>query len=272
MFENLERSKTSWEESLMSMSMIRRLNGINDGRFRAFLDSLGREPRIAWYPSAGEDFRALLYLCPGYTSQYPAGGHEPSPPDLFLFTDYFPWSQSTFLDTRELHVDGRTRVSVRHFESLPRQDLPLDLEIIDFPQGSPATGQAVFLELDVESDVLGKMTWPLIYVFCENEPFCARRILADGGKISHVVHVRYGGGCGGGGKAHGAWLMNVLRRLECEVFLTDESQTDGPGDKAAVRLYPELGRVGDAPVLEPMRSIRSEGWSGHGDVTWNRVR
>jgi hypothetical protein len=147
----------------------------------------------------------------------------------------------------------------------------------------------VFLELEVESNELGRFHAPLVYVFAENEAFCAEKMLPCGAQISHVIDVSYGGGCGGGGHASGAWLLNILPRLRCEVFVTDGHHNMQSGDWEAVRLYPELGgpeddegagagvlrpRHGGGPhgyCLECIRRMKSERWSGHGEVTWNLV-
>ena len=94
----------------MSKQLLYHLNGPTSGRFKAYLDSLKDAPRIAWYPSAGTDFRALLYLHPDFARKEPAATPDPAPPDIFLFTDYFPWSSSKFLDGHLVHVDPRTTI------------------------------------------------------------------------------------------------------------------------------------------------------------------
>ena len=250
----------------MSKKLLCDLNGSKRGAFYKYIDGFKGEPRIAWYPSVGEDFRALLYLSPEYARINPPSEPEPLPPDIFLFTDYFPDSSSSFLDSREIYLDDRTRISVNKIEELPRVDLSLDKEIVDL-QGSHATGHAVFMEIEASSNILGKHSYPVVYVFAENESFCAKKLIPLDAKISHVIHVRYGGGLGGGGKATGIWVLNVLQRLNCEVFITDGHYAMQSGDEAALRLYPEL--LGIAPGFKEIRFLRSAGWSGHGDVTWN---
>ena len=56
----------------MSKELLYNLNGNRTGEFKKFLDGINGEPRIAWYPSAGEDFRALIYLDPSYSKINPA--------------------------------------------------------------------------------------------------------------------------------------------------------------------------------------------------------
>ena len=243
------------------------LNGGQKGEFYKYLEGFKGDPRIAWYPSAGVDFRAMLYLSPEYARINPPSEPEPLPPNIFLFTDYFPWSSSTFLDSRVIHSDDRTKITVNKLEELPRVDLALDNEIVDFPEGSHATNRAVFMEVEVSSDQLGKHSYPVVYVFAENESFCAKKLIPLEAKISHVIHVRYGGGCGGGGKSTGIWILNVLQRLGCEAFITDGHYGMQSGDEAALRLYPEL--AGTPPILKKIRFLPGSGWSGHGEVTWN---
>jgi hypothetical protein len=256
----------------MSRKLLVNLNGNNNGKFNQWLKEFKGEPRIAWYPSAGEDFRDLLYLHPDYSRKNPASKPDPQAPDIFLHTDYFPWSTSTFLDSRIIHIDDRTSVTVKSIEELPRCDLPLDEKSVDFPQGSHATGKVLFLEVDINSNVLGNFSAAVVYAFVENSVFCAERILPQGSVFSHIVHVRYGGGLGGGGRSSGVWLLNILGQLQCECYVTDSHHTRQSGDERTYTLYPALAGAEDESQLEKIRIIKSEEWSGHGDVSWNIVR
>ena len=261
----------------MSRELLLDLNGNNNGPFLRWLNAFDGEPRIAWYPSSGEDFRDLLYLNPRFSDYCPATGAEPRHPDIFLHTDYFPWSTSTLLDSKVIYDDARTKVElrdiVRDIEELPRCDLPIEPGIVDFPEGSHATGRVVFLDISVTSEKLGSFSAPVVYAFVENEAFCARKILAKNGKISHVMHVRYGGGCGGGGRSSGVWLLNVLQRIQCECFVTDSHYPQQSGDRRTYELYPDLSGNEDTEQFErKIRCVPGESWSCHGNVSWKIVR
>lgn len=256
----------------MSRSFLYELNGHCTGAFRGFLDGFVGEPRIAWYPSAGEDFRDLLYLQPRYQNMNPSEKPEPAPPDVFLHTDYFPWSTSRFLDSLTLHNDSRTNLSITSIEELPRLDLPLDRGLVDFPKGSTATGRVVFLQVQVTSTELGSFICPVIYAFVENTAFLARRVLPSGARLSYVVKIRYGGGCGGGGKSSGAWLQNILKKVGAEVFISDGESRFQSGDVRALELYPQLTGEDCSRYLEQVRVIPGDRWSHHGDVQWNIVK
>ena len=252
----------------MSAELLSFMNGNRRGVFRKYLDSLQDEPAIAWYPSAGTDFRALLYLSPQYSAMNPADQQEPEHPQLFLFTDYFPWSDSKFLDDSVVHDDGRTRIVVNYIEELPDLDLPLDPDIVAFPEGSAATGRVLYLEVLVKSDMLGEFTYPVIYAFVENEALCSKVLLKKNSQISHVIHIRYGSGFGGS-KASGAWILNTLKQLRCNILVSDGHHSEHSGDKAAYIKYPNL--MGERAQLKEIRRIDGAGWSDHGDVTWNLV-
>jgi len=254
----------------MTRQLLNDLNGNKTGHLKQFLDTFKGEPRIAWYPSAQVDFRGLLYLHPSYSKLNPADGQEPSSPDLFLFTDYYPWQSSTFLDNTTIFSDDHTKVFVEKFEELPRLDLPIHDEIVDFPQGGTATGRAVFLKIRIESDILGSITYPVLYAFVENESFYCKKLIPNNTTITHIIHVRYGGGLGGGGKASGGWLLNVLKKLNCELFITDGHHGWQPGDNEALKLCPSIPRT-NSSQLKPIRTIDGKLWSDHGDVSWNLI-
>lgn len=118
--------------------------------------------------------------------------------------------------------------------------------------------------------VLGKFTCSVIYSFTENEAFCEKVLLPNDAIISHIIHIRYGGGLCGGGKATGIWVLNVLKKLRCKVFITDGHYSEQAGDKAAMSLYPSLR--GDQAQMEVLRTLDGEKWSGHGDITWNLIK
>jgi hypothetical protein len=256
----------------MSKRLLESLNGRNRGLLHQWLNDLKGEPRVAWYPSAGEDFRDLLYLHPRFLDANPATKTDPREPDVFLHTDYYPWSSILFLDNRVVYHDDRTQVRVQSIEELPRCPVVCDGQIVEFPQQHDIAGRVFFLELDIESDVLGCFSRPVIYAFVENAAFCAERILPNTGRISHVIHVRFGAGLGGGGQSSGIWLLNVLRVLRCEVFITDSHYARQFGDERVYELYPSLAGNEDVTPLERIRVIRSNAWSGHADVSWNILR
>jgi len=67
----------------VSRELLNALAGATAGAFRQWLDEFEGEPRVAWYPSVGRDFRDLLYLSRKISELYPPSKPEPLPPDVF---------------------------------------------------------------------------------------------------------------------------------------------------------------------------------------------
>jgi len=236
----------------MSKELLYRLNGNKNGILKEYLDSIKEPLNIARYPSAGEDFRPMLYLSHKYFE--PAPIPETIFPNFFIYSDYFPWTGTTFLDTPTIYEDRKTKVEVLDIEELPRLNWRLDSDIVYFRHGSVATGRVLFLKIKITSMQLGELQYPLIYAFVENEQFCSKILLPMNCSISHIIHVRYGGGLGGGGIASGAWLLNVLKRLNCKVYITDGEYTPSSGDEAAYIKYENLR--GEKPEMKAICKIR----------------
>lgn len=254
----------------MSIALLNHLCGNTTGNFRKFINQFeGKtEPRIAWYPSAGKDFRALYYLQNAYATINPPIKKEPEPPNLFLFTDYYPWENDNFLDDKIIHSGYNGRIAVESIEELPHLNLPLYPELIDFPTGSTATNRVVFMNIEAYSYQMGMSSFPVLYCFSENTVFFCEVLLKLKAIISHIIHVRYGGGCGGGGTASGEWLLKTLRLLKTEVFITDNHYYNQRGDEFALKICPSLSEQ-SIPTLETIRTIEGFKWSDHGDVSWN---
>ena len=255
----------------MPRKLLLDLNGTSDGLFRRWLDNCASEPRIAWYPSAGLDFRAIFFLHENFSNWRPASKTEPPPPDIFLYTDFGLESEPfPFFENNCLLDDGHTRVTVKEVEELPRCDLPVEESIVTFAPSS-SIGRVLFFNVEVVSDRFGTITKPVIYAFVENSAFCAKKIIPNKGKLSHVIHVRYGGGFGGS-RASGCWLLNILRKVNCEIFITDGHLKIGRGEPTVYRLFPTLRGNEDRSQLEQIRVIPGVCWSGHGDVSWNLIK
>jgi len=256
----------------MSLNLLKHLNGSSTGGLKAFIQKYeGKgEPRICWYPSAGEDFRALMYLHPAFNKVSPAAKQDPPPPDIFLYSDYSIFKTSALLESKVIYTDKRTFVTVGAMEELPKIGTSLHSEIVIFPEENTLTGRALFLTINIESNKYGRISAPVVYVFAENEAFCGERLIPLNARLSHIIHVRYGGGFGGG-YTSGIWMLNVLKRLHCEMFISDGHYHKQRGDTKAIKLYPVLGETDCKANLEVIRSVESMSWSGHGDVTWNLV-
>jgi hypothetical protein len=251
----------------MSTQLLRELNGRACGPFYHWLAHRKNAPHIAWYPSAGADFRDLLHLNERFAK--PVAG-EPPAPELFLHTDYYCSGVPSFLEGSYLYQDARTAISILTKEELPPLNIPLDRDIVHFPSGSVVTGRVVFFEVEVVSCLLGSFTTAILYVFAENAAFCALKMLPNHARVSHIVHVRYGQGFGGS-HASGSWLLNTLRALRCKVFISDPHLHSSSGDLRVHELYPKLAGPEETDLLREIRVVPESRWSNHGDVSWYLV-
>ena len=250
------------------------LNGGRTGPFSRWLSSQEFHPRVCWYLSSGEDFRDILYLHPAYQCLHPSDppAKDPAPPELFLHTDYFPWVDSKFLDTRLIHLDAHTKVDLLDIEELPSLSLTFSRELADFPP-SHVTNRVIFLRVRIRSDRLGTWEAPLLYVFGLNEAFCAEVLLPGGAKISHAVRVRVGNGFGGG-KSSGDWLGGVFSRLGTELFISDETYTgETTITNIEYRIFPILKPSGPRVRLQAIRTLPGIRWSelGPTSIRWHLI-
>lgn len=254
----------------MSQTFLTSLIGRRRGKFAQWLAQQHTTPRIAWYPSAGTDFRALMYLHPSYQAYHAPTQAEPACPDLFLFTDYFPWTDSHFLDSPLIYSDLNTTMTIECMEELPSLGLTRHPELVMITEPNVATNKLLYLQVKVESRLLGSWTSHVLYAFAENETFYAHKMAPQNAQISHIVHVRYGGGLGGGGKASGMWILHVLKKLQCEVLVSDGHYSWQTGDLFALQQFKEISYQQEG-FLRSIRKVDSYSWSGHGDVHWNLV-
>jgi hypothetical protein len=269
----------------MSFELLRCLNGKKRGAFYNWLDRQSQEPRIAWYPSAGNDYRDLLYLSEQYSRKNPALIREPENPTLFIHTDYGTFFDRDLSSGMKLYDDRRTLVVVKALEELPRCDTALGHGIVDKFENNTVKGRVFFMEIEANSRALGYVKAPLIYAFCENEGFCSKVLLPLRAKISHIVQVRYGAGMGSGGRAAGIWLWNVMERLGCEVYVGDGDRRRESGDLLAYQRYPNL-RGTEYQVLDlEIRRLYTHclgdpdcplswrmPWGGFDEIRWNIAR
>ena len=246
----------------MSRQFLQSLNGNNRGHLYDFLEHSQGEPRIAWYPSAGSDFRALMYLDASYAAYAPAVGPEPSPPDIFLFTDYDSSRVEKLVASTIIYEDEFTSVRIDHAEELPQLNLTYSEEIIRVWR-KPPSNRVFFLTVTVTSTILGTLVRPVIYAITENQTFFCETMHPNSVRLSHMINVR-NVGSGSSGK----WMLNVLRQVGCEVFIADGHLGLYSRSRTTFPYCHAVPAESDAH-LHPIRMIPGVRWSDHGDVTWN---
>lgn len=281
----------------MSLQFLKQLNGDNKGHFDTFLNTMDESinPKIAWYPSSGDDFRNLIFLNEKYCAEHIKNINHWEQPDIFIYTDYYtPFFDRLFPDEStenfvnplsamdalfseyadiggwELYSDKRTSVRVKRFEYLPSMDARVDPQLVQFTDISKDPKKVAYMLLEVWSKTYGTFDVNLIYANVENEYF-ADQLIQSGAEVSHITHVRYGAGFGFA-KASGTYLKNILSKLKTKYFISDPHLEMNEGDSAAVRLYPTLRKHRyKEPILEPIHKVSGYSWSRHGDVSFFSV-
>lgn len=286
----------------MSVHFLNKINGNNKGHFSKFLKNYKtniNEPNISWYCSAGEDFRNLIYLSKEYVNKNVSKNESNVwfKPDLYIYTDYYtPYFEKIFpeqtiahylkpLNTFEsfltemdtlgswcLYDDDRTRIRVKKFEILPSLNAKVDSELVDFVDIGSTNKKVAFVVLDVWSSKYGHLgEMNLLYLNVENEWF-ANELVNSNAIITHITHVRYGTNfCFA--KATGAYLKNILGKLQTKFFISDPHLEPNIFDGIAIRLYPTLKCHKSHLIrLKAFHTVSSNSWSSHGDVTFYFVK
>jgi hypothetical protein len=186
-----------------------------------WLDNHPGTPRLAWYPSAGEDCRDLLYLSDYYRRSKPARHSEPPAPDIFLHTDYLAGSYFDPFQAFKrpaLHEIFGDNLFVKSQETLPSLELEFHPDLVSCDP-SPMLGTVTFASLRVESRIMGVWEMGFIYAAVEN---CAMAdfMLKHQARVSHIVQMCFGHGLGGGRIPPG-FLTRLVTPFQTEVFVTD---------------------------------------------------
>lgn len=243
----------------------------NSRRLPGLANLLKSNPSCCWYPSAGDDLRDMLYLSDAYkdyvgNDAFPA---EPPQPQLFIHTDFhmnpLRWARNHGL----LFNDWRSNFIVTAGAYLGRVDITHDKRIVPFDP-TEAHGAVYAFRISRHSEFLPPLpdAW-LIYCVCENAAFCEEVLLANNAQIDTVVHIRYGGGLGGGGRGRGGWIVDILPKLGTSLFVNEGRYREwSDGDTAAVELYPSL-RSENETLLHRGYQMPASKWSDYGDnVMW----
>lgn len=176
---------------------------------------IGRTPNIAWYPSAGLDFRDLIEV-----------NRTKIEPDIFFHTDYS--SNWVELKCGLVFNDERTKVFIHNITELKfkkKVNYIINPNYVDFPEDANPLPRIYLLDLIVESG-FGKLIKPVLYFFMENINFLDEILLKNNIKLSHFIKVREGCGMGGNRKSISI-VYAFLGELKVKHILVDsEEHTD----------------------------------------------
>lgn len=262
----------------MNKEFLRKLNGSTRGKFSQFLETMSEEPRIAWYPSAMNDMRPMMYYSKPFMNMVGIDMPEEELPELFIYTDYAPWGEKYLAELFEDRIypnfEGYTHVRILHYERLNERIEDglgeLAKGCVSFKNRLPHHGEIYYFDLEIESDLLGVIRVPLLYAFVTNESFYFYQLFRHKVQICHLVLVRYGGSLGGASNS-GAWVASVAERLNVRWFYIDSTLQgikNGWYPYNPYMPYPDLrsNQVDFAEANEIFR-LRSSMWSNIGVIT-----
>ncbi len=147
---------------------------------------LGDSPNIAWYPSAGHDFRDLMEVDRTQTQ-----------PDIFFHTDYD--AKNVELRCGVLFEDVNTRIYLHRITELAFKTptvYVVNSDYVDFPELANPSPKVFLLDVEVNYQ-RGRLRKPVVYFFMENINFLDEVLLRHGIKLSHLIKVREGMAWGG---------------------------------------------------------------------------
>ncbi|HRS05539.1 MAG TPA: hypothetical protein P5065_00655 [Candidatus Ratteibacteria bacterium] len=242
--------------------------------------SIGDNPRILWYPSAGDDYRDISELSNANIDRNNIKGriniatdYEITElPDIFVHTDYFKrWAklrQGEIFNDDNTGKDDKTRVTIENLYELQFNNglninYNVNEDFVVFPEEAPKSPEIYLLDVRINSDTLGEIRKPVFYFLFENINFLEEVLLRNRINISHIVKVREGCAMGGNKKSITV-AYAFLSVLNTKYLIIDNHVEDFDFD-LFMELKRELKRIG-IPVmdykleeLEPRPRIH---WSG----------
>jgi hypothetical protein len=204
-------------------SILKGVDTLSDNELRKIEN---KTKKIAWYPSAGLDFRDLLELSnPIYTETT----------DLFIHTDYKPdWSlhNDRFANfnigqvQNEFNIDVDAIINdVFELELTQPINYSVNENYVDFPDDAPNTAKVFLLNVKV-SHAGNTVSKPVLYFVFENINFLEEILLKYRIKISHFVKVREGCGFGGNRKSISIVYAFIAKLGIKYLFIDNEEHTD----------------------------------------------
>jgi len=189
--------------------------------WKTFTNEIG-ELNTLYYPSSGEDLRPLVFskkenlIFMGLD----VTDEKYLEPNLFIFSDYFPFPNSRFFDSKWLHWDDYTSILIEDYcELFPTNNYKyfFNKSYVHF-EPSPATGKAIFFKVKIQSHKVKESYFKYgIYFFYENINLIEQLFLVNKMPFSHLVWKRDGSGLGGG-NIKLDFIYNIASRCGTKYF------------------------------------------------------
>ncbi|MBR3834824.1 MAG: hypothetical protein IKJ73_10925 [Lachnospiraceae bacterium] len=250
--------------------------------------------RICWYPSAGADFRELLFLSKQFCAwkDVPIAAHEL--PDLFILTDCNPSDTPYGYCTGDTYIEqinGNSYDKMKYLfkainnctvitvndkvEFVEKLDVQFNQELYKFDV-SDNYGKAFYFSVHIASKQLGEWDVNVLYILVENTSFAFDYLVKNNVTVDYIVKVRYGDQFGES-NVSGDWLAKLLKPLKTKYYLRNAFSLRKACD-AIVELkdkFPTSDIVNDdvsTLKLEQIYRVNGSLWSGQGDIYWYKVK
>ena len=228
-----------------------------------------KDKTICWYPSAGDDFRPLLYLSEQYVSTRDDIRNIAPLPQLFVFTDYHnsyfdcnykglkALSEGTLKSGDYLYDDSVRGIIHFNYKHTKIKVLSIKKVDIDIPQldrslacneASVKYGTGYCMSVQITSkdesrrkNNLGTYTAQLLYIFAENSAF-AELLLRENIRVDFLLRIRYGINCGDSCDTDGEWLRYAAPKLGVKYYFeeTDRSGALHYNDRQIIQKLSEI--------------------------------
>ena len=180
-----------------------------------------KELNTLYYPSAGEDLRPFVFSKEENLDFLGLDNIQSyKEPDLFIFSDYFPFENSQFFDSKKLRCDNYTSIIIDDYCELTptnQYDYKFNKKHVS-SEPSLATGKAIFFKAKITSHRVKDEYFKYgIYFFYENTNLIEQLFLKNNFPISHIVWKRDGSGLGGG-YVKLDFLYHLAARCKTEFF------------------------------------------------------
>jgi len=198
-------------------------------------NTLPSNTKTLWYPSSGMDFRDVLRFS---VIQEELNVSITEFPDLFVHSDYA--ISPLKLEEGVIYQDEQTTVTVLQKSELiwknpffysakiPFVSFRLELDEVSrqkmifstVPQSLPKKPVVLLLSVQIESEKVGKIVRPVLFVLMENFNFLCEILLRNQIQITHLVKVRDGSEFNQS-LINAAALFPFLSHLKVKYLITD---------------------------------------------------
>ncbi len=236
--------------------------------------STDEQINILYYPSAGEGLQPFLYSKIEFLQSL---GLDTSAngwfePDLLIFSDYFPYPESTFFDNPTLFSNEIMSVVIQEYcEIMPGAEFNyfFNHRHVHFDP-IKTTGKAVFFR--------AKVTWHnqdltfykhAIYFFYENVNLIDQLFLKHRMAVTHLVWKRDGSSLGGGNVYHNflypaATIMNTQFLFLSDFYLDKNRESVNYDNMERKDFLPEIAKHLPSQFSLDLVKILNINW-GDGD-------